>query len=166
MAGVRRTLGRPWSLAAALRRLSAPTSNSRTATAALFKEWEAFRDTPFEYRKGESWDRLLHQGVHLLEKFVREDRVRIPHPKENLQLKITRTLEGGNEFVSYIDAIGELDGKRLPDRLEDDDQPLFGRAGRASVSRSTADLLFLDQRHLRMWPSSCSSENSCPRSNT
>ena len=80
------------------------------STAALFKEWEAFRDAAFEYRKGESWDRLLHQGVHLLEKFVREDRVCVP--KENLQLKITRTLERGNEFVSYIDAIGELDGKR------------------------------------------------------
>ena len=39
-------------------------------TAALFKEWDAFRDTPFEYRKGESWDRLLHQGIHLLEKFA------------------------------------------------------------------------------------------------
>ncbi|MGD1210400.1 MAG: PD-(D/E)XK nuclease family protein [Candidatus Acidiferrales bacterium] len=82
------------------------------STAALFKEWAAFRDAPFEYRKGESWDRLLHQGVHLLEKFVREDRVCVPCPTENLQLKITRTLERGSEFVSYIDAIGELDGKR------------------------------------------------------
>jgi hypothetical protein len=81
-------------------------------TVTLFKEWEAFRDTPFEYRKGESWDRLLHQGVHLLEKFVRDDRVGVPHPKENLQLKINRVLPGGNDFVSYIDAIGELDGKR------------------------------------------------------
>jgi len=84
----------------------------RDCTVELFKEWETFRETPFEYRKGESWDRLLHQGVHLLEKFVREDRVRIRSPKENLQLKITQTLAGGNEFVSYIDAIGELDGKR------------------------------------------------------
>ena len=84
--------------------------DERDSTVALFKEWEAFRDTAFQYRKGESWDRLLHQGVHLLEKFVREDRVRVP--KENLQLKITRTLERDNEFVSYIDAIGELDGQR------------------------------------------------------
>ena len=52
------------------------------STAALFKEWAAFRDTPFVYKKGESWDRLLHQGVHLLEKFVRDDRVRIPHPRK------------------------------------------------------------------------------------
>jgi hypothetical protein len=82
------------------------------STLALFKEWAAFRDTAFQYRKGESWDRLLHQGVHLLEKFVRDDRVRIQHPKENLQLKITQSLDGGNEFVSYLDAVGELDGKR------------------------------------------------------
>jgi PD-(D/E)XK nuclease superfamily len=80
-------------------------------TAALYKEWGAFRDAPFEYRKGESWDRLLHQGVHLLEKFVREERISVRQPKENLQLKITRTLEGGSDFVSYIDAIGELDRK-------------------------------------------------------
>ena len=84
----------------------------RDCTAALFKEWEMFRDTPFEYRKGESWDRLLHQGVHLIEKFVRDDRVCIRCPKENLQFKITQNFAGGNEFVSYIDAIGELDGNR------------------------------------------------------
>jgi hypothetical protein len=83
----------------------------RDPTVTLFNEWAAFRDTPFVYRKGESWDRLLHQGVHLIEKFIREDRVRIQRPRENLQLKITQSLEGGNDFVSYIDAIGELDGK-------------------------------------------------------
>jgi PD-(D/E)XK nuclease superfamily protein len=81
-------------------------------TVALYKEWEAFRDTPFVYRKGESWDRLLHQGSHLLEKFVREDRVRVRRPHEELQRKLTRTLPGGHDFVSYIDAIGELDGER------------------------------------------------------
>ena len=26
--------------------------------AALFKEWGAYRDTPFEYKKGDAWDRL------------------------------------------------------------------------------------------------------------
>src|SRR6202521_4307686 len=79
-------------------------------TAVLFKEWGAFRDTSFEYRKGDSWDRLAHQGVHLLEKFAQDDRVRIPHPEKNLQIKVVRTLAGSNEFVSYIDALGELDG--------------------------------------------------------
>src|SRR6266404_6773927 len=32
-------------------------------SAVLFKEWEAYRDAPFEYKKGETWDRLVHQGV-------------------------------------------------------------------------------------------------------
>jgi hypothetical protein len=77
----------------------------------MFQEWEKFRDTPFVYKKGESWDRLLHQGVHLLEKFAQADRVRINQPKEHLQLKIMRTLSADNQFVSYIDALGELDGK-------------------------------------------------------
>jgi hypothetical protein len=80
-------------------------------TAVLFKEWGVFRDAPFQYRKGDSWDRMAHQGVHLLEKFVQDDRVRVSHPKENLQFKITQALARGNEFVSFIDAIGELDGK-------------------------------------------------------
>ena len=80
-------------------------------TAVFFKEWGVFRDAPFDYRKGDSWDRLLHQGTHLLEKFVREDRIRIVHPEQNLQIRLTRTLDRGNEFVSFIDAIGELDGE-------------------------------------------------------
>jgi len=81
-------------------------------TAALFKEWGAFRDAPFEYKKGESWDRLVHQGVHLLERFAQDDRVKIPHPKQDLQVKKSRPLPDGNEFVAYIDALGELDGTR------------------------------------------------------
>ena len=65
--------------------------------------------SPFEYKKGESWDRLVHQGVHLLERFAQDDRVKILRPEQDLQVKMTRSLPGGNEFVSYLDAIGELD---------------------------------------------------------
>ena len=79
-------------------------------SAVLFKEWGAYRDAPFEYKKGDSWDRLVHQGVHLLQKFAQDDRVRIPRPKKNLQVKMVRSLGANNEFVSYIDALGELDG--------------------------------------------------------
>jgi len=79
-------------------------------SAALFKEWGIFRDGPFEYKKGESWDRLLHQGVHLLQRFVQDDRVKICRPKQDLQVKMVRNLPGDNEFVAYIDALGELDG--------------------------------------------------------
>ncbi len=66
----------------------------------------------FEYRKGESWDRLVHQGVHLLERFAQDDRVRIENPESDLQVKLARKLPGNNEFVAYIDALGELDGRR------------------------------------------------------
>ena len=81
-------------------------------TLSLFKEWGAFKEAPFEYKKGESWDRLLHQGVHLLETFARDERVHIPEPKDNLQIKAVRSLSGGNEFLAYVDAIGLLDGKQ------------------------------------------------------
>jgi hypothetical protein len=79
--------------------------------AALFKEWGKFRDIPLEYKKGETWDKLVHQGVHLLERFAQEDRVRIRNAPENLQVKMVRTLPGGHEFVAYLDALGELDGR-------------------------------------------------------
>src|SRR5712692_10281146 len=77
-------------------------------SAALFKEWDEFRDFLFKYKKGESRDRQVHQGVHLLERFVQDDRIRIPDPKKNLQIKVARTLAEGSEFVAYLDAIGEV----------------------------------------------------------
>jgi len=80
--------------------------------AVLFKEWGVFRDSAFEYKMGESWDRLVHQGVQLLERFVQDDRVKILRPESNLQVKLARALPEDNEFVAYIDAIGELDGKQ------------------------------------------------------
>jgi hypothetical protein len=81
-------------------------------SAALFKEWEAYRDAPFEFKKGETWDRLVHQGVHLLQRFAQDDRVRIRNPRKDLQIKFLQTLTGGGEFVAYLDAIGEIDGVR------------------------------------------------------
>jgi hypothetical protein len=80
--------------------------------ATLYREWGAYRDTPFEYKKGETWDRLVHQGVHLLELFAQDNRVHIPQPKENLQIKMVRELSDADQFVAYIDAVGELDGQR------------------------------------------------------
>jgi hypothetical protein len=78
--------------------------------ARLFDEWNAHHETSFVYKKGESWDRLLHQGVRLLQQFVQQDRVRIENPQKNLQVKVARVLKGGHEFVSYLDAVGTLDG--------------------------------------------------------
>jgi hypothetical protein len=60
--------------------------------AALYREWGAFRNAPFEFKKGESWDRLVHQGVHLLGRFAQDNRIHVPKPKENLQIKVVRDL--------------------------------------------------------------------------
>jgi hypothetical protein len=80
--------------------------------AALFTELGAYRDATLEYKKGETWDRLEHQGIHLLERFAQDDRIRIQEPENNLQVKILRPLPGGSEFLAYVDAIGEIDGIR------------------------------------------------------
>jgi hypothetical protein len=82
------------------------------SAATLFKEWGAYRDAPFVYKKGEAWDRLVHQGIHLLEMFARADRVHIRDPRKNLQIKVVQALPGGSEFMAYIDAIGMIDKKR------------------------------------------------------
>jgi hypothetical protein len=104
-------------------------------TATLFKEWGEFRDAPFAYNKGDTWDRMVHQGVHLLERFARDNRIRIPYPKRDLQLKVVRELPNGNEFLSYIDAVGELDGAQC---LMD------WKTTTSRYPESPADLLSLD----------------------
>jgi hypothetical protein len=75
----------------------------------LFTAWSAYRTLDLEYTAGDNWDRMLQGGMQLLDRFAQEDRVRIPQPKTNLQVKIVRPLPEGNVFVSYVDAIGELD---------------------------------------------------------
>jgi PD-(D/E)XK nuclease superfamily len=82
------------------------------AGAVLFKEWGAYRDVPLEYSHGGDWERLLRQGIALLEQFARDNRIRIRQTKRNLQKKLVRSLSNGNEFVAYVDAIGHLDGTR------------------------------------------------------
>ena len=68
-----------------------PTSGVRIQVG-VFKEWGLYRDASLDYKKGESWDRLIHQGIHLLQKFAQDDRICIPRPQENLQVKLDRTL--------------------------------------------------------------------------
>ena len=71
------------------------------AGAVLFKEWGTYRDVPLEYSHGDDWERLLRQGIALLEQFARDNRIRIRQPKRNMQKKIVRSLSDGNEFVAY-----------------------------------------------------------------
>jgi hypothetical protein len=79
------------------------------STATLFQEWGAYRDAKLGYSKTDSWDRMARQGIHLLEMFARNDRIRIPDPMQNLQVKVARVLSDDNDFVAYIDALGYLD---------------------------------------------------------
>ncbi len=53
--------------------------------AALFKEWGMYRDLPLEYSHGDDWERLLRQGIGLLEQFARDDRIRIRQPQYDMQ---------------------------------------------------------------------------------
>ena len=82
------------------------------ALAVLLREWSICRNQDLQYSNGDSWDRMLQQGLKLLDRFCQDDRVRIRQPRRNLQIKFTRPLSGNNDFVAYIDAIGRMDGTR------------------------------------------------------
>jgi len=121
------------------------------AAAALFQEWKLYQDQKLEYSHGDTWDRMLEQGIQLLDRFCQEDRVRIRQPRRNLQIKFVRRLSGQNDFVAYVDAIGRLDDRGC--LLEwKNFQPLSGRTRRIISSRPAAGLLFLDHWNLRSRP--------------
>jgi hypothetical protein len=80
--------------------------------AVLFAEWTACQSPDLHYSKGDSWDRMLRQGIMLLTRFCQDGRVQVHQPKRNLQIKFTRPIVGSNDFVAYIDAIGKLDDRR------------------------------------------------------
>jgi hypothetical protein len=82
------------------------------AAAVLYREWVGHRDSGLHYSERDSWDRMLQSGVQLLDRFAQDDRVCIRQPRRNLQVKYTTPLAGQNDFVAYVDAIGEFDGTR------------------------------------------------------
>ena len=80
--------------------------------AVLFAEWSACQSQDLHYSNRDSWDRMLRQGIMLLTRFCQDNRVQVRQPQRNLQIKFTRPVGEKNDFVAYIDAIGNLDGKR------------------------------------------------------
>ncbi len=80
--------------------------------AVLFREWAPCQNQGLQYSKGDTWDRMLQQGIQLLERFCQDDRIRIRQPRRNLQIKFMRPVSEKNDFVAYVDAIGKLDGTR------------------------------------------------------
>src|SRR5690349_17094728 len=55
--------------------------------AALFEKWSAGQKRHLQYSNRDSWDRMLRQGIMLLTQFCQDDRVRVPRPRQNLQVK-------------------------------------------------------------------------------
>ena len=77
----------------------------------LFREWSACKDQDLQFSNHDTWDRMLERGIMLLIRFCQDNRIQIHQPRRNLQIKFTRPV-GRNQFVSYIDGIGNLDGTR------------------------------------------------------
>jgi CRISPR/Cas system-associated exonuclease Cas4 (RecB family) len=77
----------------------------------FFREWSANKDQDLQFSHHDTWDRMLEQGIMLLIRLSQEDRIHILQPHRSLQIKFNRQI-GRNDFVAYVDAIGELDGKR------------------------------------------------------
>src|SRR5438034_10854930 len=109
------------------------------SAAVLFREWSSYRDQQLQYSKADSWDRMLQQGIQLLDRFCQDGRVRVRQPQRDLQIKLVRCLSPQNEFVAYVDAIGYLDGTRCllewkttSSRYADEPEGLLAQIGRAS----------------------------------
>jgi len=54
----------------------------------------------------------LFGAGQLPDRFAQDDRIRIRQPKRNSQVKFTKQLAGQNDFLAYVDAVGERDGTR------------------------------------------------------
>ncbi len=79
---------------------------------ALFREWSACKDPKLRFSDRDSWDRMLEQGIKLLIRFCQDGRVRVRHPRRNLQVKVRKEISASNDFVAYLDGIGQFDGER------------------------------------------------------
>src|SRR5438270_12467727 len=86
------------------------------AAGALFEDWSAYRDGGLEYSGKDTWDSMLQKGFQLLDRFAQDQRIEIPKPRRQQQVKFTRAVSPGSDFVAYVDAIGKLDG--IPCLLE------------------------------------------------
>ena len=49
------------------------------AAAVLFREWSACQNQGLHYSNGDTWDRMLQQGIQLLDRFCQDDRIRFAY---------------------------------------------------------------------------------------
>ena len=76
--------------------------------AVLFEQWSPCKNLELTYSGSDTWDHMFRQGVQLLERFTQDGRVQIHQPHSHQQIRFTRTLNSGNSFVAFVDAVGEL----------------------------------------------------------
>ena len=76
----------------------------------LFEQWGLCKDMGLTYSGNDTWDRMLQQGIQLLERFAQDGRVQIRQPQRHQQVQFRKAVAAKNDFVAYIDAIGELNG--------------------------------------------------------
>ena len=80
--------------------------------AVLFEQWSVCKDLSLTYSGNDTWDRMLQQGIQLLERFAQDGRIRIRQPERHQQVQVRKPIAGSNDFLGYIDAIGEMDGTK------------------------------------------------------
>ncbi len=57
----------------------------------LFEQWGACKDMDLTFSGNDTWDRMLQQGIQLLERFVQDGRVRVPRPNSAQQVQFNRS---------------------------------------------------------------------------
>jgi hypothetical protein len=98
------------------------------STAAFFKEWQEHQGAALQYAKNDSWDRLYHHGVRLLERFAQDDRVQIRCPKEQSPGQ-AHSLTSVRKRICILRRCDWRAGwDELHPRLEDDSIALSGTA--------------------------------------
>src|SRR5438093_12004013 len=78
------------------------------AAETLFREWQPCRNQEPHYSGNDTWDRMLDQGIQLLDRFCQADRVRIRRPGRPLQSEFTRRLSAADQIAAFVDRIGHL----------------------------------------------------------
>ena len=95
--------------------------------AVLFSEWSACETQGLRYSSRDTWDRMLRQGILLLTRLCQDDRVQVPQPKRNLQIKFTRPI-AEERLRGLRRCHRQTRRQALPAGVEDLFEPIPGRA--------------------------------------
>ena len=129
--------------------------------ALLFSEWSQCQSQGLHYSNGDSWDRMLRQGIMLLTRFCQDDRIQVAQPRRNLQIKFTRPIAGSNDFVCLCRCRRQTRRHALLARVENLFEPIPCRARRAALPGPAAGLLLVDDGHCRCRPGRIRSQTAC-----